>query len=61
MLDKCQCSTSCKNPPLQNSPFCAKHIKLCPRQSVMSGYEPKFQPELYNKHIGVKNAQKWLS
>ena len=57
MLDKCQCSTSCKNPPLQNSPFCAKHIKLCPRQSVMSGYEPKFQPELYNKHIGVKNAQ----
>ena len=54
---QCQCSESCKNPPLENSPFCAEHIKSCPRQSAMSGYEPKFDPDLYNKHEGVKNAQ----
>ena len=52
----CQCSNSCKNPPLENSPFCAEHIKFCPRRSPLSGYEPEFQPELYNKHRGIKEA-----
>jgi hypothetical protein len=55
--EQCQCSEDCKNPPLDNSPFCAEHIKFCPRQSRLSGYEPKFDPDLYNKHEGVKNAQ----
>ena len=54
---RCQCSPSCKNPPLPNSPFCATHIKFCPRQSPMSGYEPKFEPELFNKFKGIKEAQ----
>jgi hypothetical protein len=48
--------SSCKNPPLKNSPFCAEHIKFCPRQSPLSGYEPDFNPDLYNKHKGVKEA-----
>lgn len=54
---RCQCDPNCKNPPLDNSPFCAEHLKFCPRKSPMSGYEPKFDPDLYNKHNGVKNAQ----
>jgi hypothetical protein len=54
---RCQCMPSCTNPPLNNSPFCATHIRFCPRQSPMSGYEPKFNPDLYNKHRGIKEAQ----
>jgi len=54
---RCQCDPKCKNPPLDNSPFCEKHLKFCPRKSPMSGSEPKFDPDLYNKHNGVKEAQ----
>ena len=53
---RCQCSPSCKNPPLNNSPFCAAHIKFCPRRSPLSGYEPNFKPEIFNKHFGIKEA-----
>ena len=53
---RCQCSPLCNNPPLNNSPFCATHIKFCPRRSPLSGYEPNFKPELYNKHLGLKEA-----
>jgi hypothetical protein len=53
---RCQCSPSCNNPPLDNSPFCATHIKFCPRRAPLSGFEPEFKPELYNKHSGIKEA-----
>ena len=54
---RCQCDPNCKNIPLDNSPFCAKHFKFCPRKSPMSESEPNFDPDLYNKYNGVKNAQ----
>jgi hypothetical protein len=53
---RCQCTPSCKNPPLDNSPFCAVHAKFCPRRSPLTGYEPDFNPDLYNKHKGIKEA-----
>jgi len=53
---RCQCTSSCKNPPLDNSPFCAEHIKFCPSKSPISGYEPEFNPAIYNKHKGVKES-----
>lgn len=46
---RCQCMSSCKNPALPNSPFCRKHIKYCPRRSVLTGKEPHFRPDKYNK------------
>jgi hypothetical protein len=54
--EQCQCSSSCKNPPINNASFCTKHIKFCPRLSPMTGYEPKFDPEVYNKHKGMKES-----
>jgi hypothetical protein len=54
--ERCQCEISCKNIPLDNSPFCAEHQKFCQRKSPLSGYEPDFNPGLYNKHKGVKEA-----
>ncbi len=53
---RCQCTPSCPNKPLKNSPFCAVHIKYCPRRSPLSGYEPDFNPELYNKYKGVRES-----
>lgn len=53
---RCQCDPSCPNPPLDNSPFCAKHSRFCPVQSKLSGYEPEFNPDLYNKYKGVKES-----
>jgi hypothetical protein len=53
---RCQCVSSCKNQPLENSPFCAKHLSFCPRKSPQTGSEPEFNPALYNKHKGVKEA-----
>jgi len=53
---RCQCTSSCKKPPLDNSPFCKDHIKFCSHRSPLSGYEPEFQPDLYNKRKGLKEA-----
>lgn len=46
---QCQCSKSCKNTPMQNSPFCKEHLRFCPRKSPLSGYEPEYNPDKYNK------------
>ena len=54
--ERCQCLSSSKNPPLKTSPFCQKHQKYCPRKSLLTGYEPEFNPALYNKHQGIKEA-----
>lgn len=55
--DRCQCVASCKNPPLHNSSFCKVHIKKCPRVAKLSGYEPEYNPAIYNKYNGIKEAQ----
>lgn len=46
---RCQCSKSCRNTPLPNSPFCKEHMRFCPRVSPLSGYEPEYNPDKYNK------------
>lgn len=57
---RCQCDPKCKNPPLDDSPFCANHTtsnRVCPRISPTTGAEPPYDPDLYNKQTGQKNAQ----
>jgi len=56
-IPRCQCTKSCKKPPLPNSPFCEVHIKRCKRQSKLTGYEPDFDPDIFNKRKGLKEAQ----
>jgi hypothetical protein len=55
-VERCQCMSSCKNTPLKNSPFCEKHLKFCPRKSPMTGFEPDFDPDGYNKFGGLKES-----
>ena len=53
---RCQCTATCKKPPLANSPFCEDHIKYCPKISPLTGYEPEFNPARFNKLKGIKEA-----
>ncbi len=45
-LPKCQCSAECNNIPLDGSLFCEEHQQCT--GSPLSGYEPDYNPELYN-------------
>jgi len=54
---RCQCTPGCLNPPLENSPFCQEHLRFCPRQAPLSGFEPQFDPDKYNKKKGLKESQ----
>jgi hypothetical protein len=53
---RCQCDPTCKRPPLKNSPFCKVHQRYCPRRAPLSGYEPDYQPDLFNKLPGRKGS-----
>lgn len=53
---KCQCIKGCTRPPLPGLPFCSKHKTYCPRRAPLSGYEPDFDPDIYNKYKGIKEA-----
>jgi hypothetical protein len=53
---RCQCDPSCKRPPLPHSPFCKKHQRYCPRRAPLSGYEPTYDPDSYNKFPGIKGS-----
>lgn len=46
---RCQCSPTCKQQPLAGQSFCRQHAKSCPIQSPLSGYEPHYEPDIYNK------------
>jgi len=52
----CQCSPSCPHPPLPNSPFCPKHQTACPRRAPLSGSEPAYDPDRYNRQKGIKES-----
>jgi hypothetical protein len=45
---RCQCLSSCSNPPLKGEAFCKKHLRHCPRIAPTNGYEPPYEPEIWN-------------
>ena len=54
---KCQCSSDCKKVVVKGEAFCAYHKENgCPMKSPMTGYEPKYDPELYNKDKAVQHS-----
>jgi len=52
---RCQCDKKCILPPLEGSPFCEKH-QGCNNISPLSGYEPVYDPDQWNKYKGIKEA-----
>ena len=51
---RCQCLASCQNPPIRGTPFCQEHQTSCPRKAPLSGWEPKFEPDRWNKDPAVR-------
>lgn len=52
--NKCQCTAECKEPALKGKPFCKTHMLGCSRQSTLSGCEPNYEPERWNR---IRNIQ----
>jgi hypothetical protein len=52
---QCQCDEKCPLPPLEGSAFCGNH-QACTAISPLSGNEPLYDPNQWNKHKGVKEA-----
>lgn len=52
---QCQCDEKCPLPPLEGSAFCTNH-QSCTAISPLSGDEPPYDPNQWNKHKGVKEA-----
>jgi hypothetical protein len=53
---RCQCTPTCMNPPLENSPFCKEHLRYCPRKSPLTGYEPTYNPTVYNDSKRIRES-----
>ena len=51
---RCQCMVSCPNPPLDGEAFCKEHATSCPRRAPLSGAEPKYDPNRWNKHDEIR-------
>lgn len=51
---RCQCLASCPHQALAGEAFCADHMKFCPRHAPLSGSEPEYNPDLWNKEKSVR-------
>ncbi len=47
---RCQCLPDCGQKSLPGSPFCQTHQHSCPRKPALSGYEPPYDPNFFNKN-----------
>ena len=53
----CQCSESCTNPVRKGQTFCDYHEKHgCPEVSPLTGDEPDWNPDQYNKDKGIQHS-----
>jgi len=53
---RCQCDPNCSNPPLPQSPFCKAHQHHCSRRAPLTGWEPAYEPDRYNRHPGIRES-----
>jgi hypothetical protein len=56
-IPRCQCSSSCKKEVLKGDVFCEYHSQNgCPILSPLSGYEPDYEPEIYNNDKSIQHS-----
>lgn len=51
---RCQCSSSCPNACIKGEAFCEVHLKSCERRAPLNGYEPEYDPSIWNKKKQVR-------
>ena len=54
--DQCQCSSSCMRKCFGTTSFCEMHQDKCSRVSPLSGYEPDYNPDYWNKYFKIKET-----
>jgi len=54
--DQCQCSSSCMRECFGKTPFCSVHQNQCSRYSSLSGSEPDYDPDAWNKVYSIKET-----
>jgi len=59
-MPRCQCDRKCRLPPLEGSPFCKKH-QNCRNFSPLSGYEPKYEPQKFNKTRKIRESHNCMA
>jgi len=58
--NQCQCDPACPRPSLKGKPYCEKHTK-CPRISPMTGWEPEYDPTLWNSRLEFRETHNCFS
>lgn len=53
---RCQCSSTCKNAVKRGETFCSQHSNFCPVIGRLSGWEPKYNPALYNNDKSIQHS-----
>ena len=53
---QCQCDPDCPSKPMNKSPFCKKHQKICTRKAPVSDATPPYDPTIYNKDKGIQES-----
>ena len=59
--NQCQCTIMCAKPAINKSGFCADHITSCSTKSLLSGWEPEYDPSLWNLYIAIKETHNCYS
>lgn len=59
--NQCQCTIMCAKPAINKSGFCVDHITSCSTKSLLSGWEPEYDPSLWNLYIAIKETHNCYS
>ena len=58
---QCQCDFSCKTSNVPGKPFCPFHLYKCGRISPLSGFEPLYEPNRWNKEDVIRESHNCFS
>jgi hypothetical protein len=59
--NQCQCTINCSKPALPKKAFCIDHIKSCYNKTLLSDWEPEYDPSLWNLYIAIKETHNCYS
>jgi hypothetical protein len=59
--NQCQCKRGCGQPSIKGKPFCVLHMRGCDRQSPLSGCEPDYDPDRWNRKGSVRETHNCFS
>jgi len=58
---QCQCERSCRGLALPGTHFCKEHMEKCPRISPLNGFEPNYEPLLWNIKRSLRETHNCFS